>query len=92
MLRNHGRRVDGYQHEVVGYNSRLDEIQAAILRVKLRHLDAFNEGRRRVAAAYRERLSQSSLELPFEDGLGRQVYHQFTTLVHPALWPDFRRP
>ncbi|MDZ7789423.1 MAG: DegT/DnrJ/EryC1/StrS family aminotransferase [Xanthomonadales bacterium] len=81
MLRNHGRRVDGYEHEVVGYNSRLDEIQAAILRVKLGHIDEFNRQRRRVAAGYRERLSDTALEMPFEDGLGRHVYHQFTTLA-----------
>ncbi|TKX76324.1 erythromycin biosynthesis sensory transduction protein eryC1, partial [Halorubrum sp. SD626R] len=81
MLRNHGRRVDGYEHEVVGYNSRLDELQAAILRVKLGHIEEFNRQRRRVAASYRERLAGTSLEMPFEDGLGRHVYHQFTTLA-----------
>jgi len=86
MLRNHGRRVDGYEHEVVGYNSRLDELQAAILRIKLRHVDNFNRQRRRVAAGYREQLSGSALEMPFEDGRGRHVYHQFTTLV-----PEGRR-
>ncbi|WP_376690069.1 DegT/DnrJ/EryC1/StrS family aminotransferase [Wenzhouxiangella sp. EGI_FJ10409] len=86
MLRNHGRRVDGYQHEKVGYNSRLDELQAAILRVKLGHVDDFNRQRRRVAASYRERLAGSALELPLEDGHGRHVYHQFTTLV-----PEGRR-
>jgi dTDP-4-amino-4,6-dideoxygalactose transaminase len=81
MLRNHGRRVDGYEHEVVGYNSRLDELQAAILRVKLRHIEAFNTGRRRVAARYRETLAGSDLVLPHEDGVGRHVYHQFTVLL-----------
>lgn len=86
MLRNHGRRVDGYQHEVVGYNSRLDELQAAILRVKLPHIEEFNRQRRRVAASYRERLGETSLELPFEDGLGQHVYHQYTMLV-----PEGRR-
>jgi len=86
MLRNHGRRVDGYEHEVVGYNSRLDELQAAILRVKLLHIDEFNRQRRRVAASYRERLEDTALELPFEDGLGDHVYHQFTIQV-----PEGRR-
>lgn len=81
MLRNHGRRVDGYEHEVIGYNSRLDEMQAAILRVKLGHVDAFNHERRRVAASYRYGLGETDFELPFEDGIGRHVYHQFTLLV-----------
>ncbi len=84
MLRNHGRRVDGYRHEVVGYNSRLDELQAAVLRVKLAHLESFNAERRRVAAAYRERLAGTPLELPLEDGVGRHVYHQFTVLAPPG--------
>ncbi len=87
MLRNHGRRVDGYEHEVVGYNSRLDELQAAILRVKLGHIEEFNRQRRRVATGYRERLADTALEMPFEDGLGEHVYHQFTVLV-----PQGRRP
>lgn len=87
MLRNHGRRVDGYDHEVVGYNSRLDEIQAAILRVKLTHLEAFNAERRQIADAYRKRLGGHDLvQLPHEDGIGRHVYHQFTLLL-----PEDRR-
>ncbi|RFF26301.1 MULTISPECIES: DegT/DnrJ/EryC1/StrS aminotransferase family protein [unclassified Wenzhouxiangella] len=86
MLRNHGRRVDGYEHKVVGYNSRLDEIQAAILRVKLPLVDEFNRQRRRVAKSYRECLSETVLTLPLENDRGRHVYHQFTTLV-----PEGRR-
>lgn len=56
MLRNHGR-TDKYIHEFEGMNSRLDNLQAAVLRVKLRHLDAWNERRRRVAAQYSELLT-----------------------------------
>lgn len=81
MLRNHGRRTEGYEHEVIGYNSRLDELQAAILRVKLDHIEEFNRQRRRVAAGYRERLADTALELPAEDGLGQHIYHQFTVLA-----------
>jgi dTDP-4-amino-4,6-dideoxygalactose transaminase len=53
MLRHHGSRKT-YLHEVVGWNSRLDELQAAVLRVRLRKLDAFNAARARVADLYRK--------------------------------------
>lgn len=79
-LRNHGSDVR-YHHDRIGYNSRLDEMQAAILRVKLRHIDAFNAGRRRVAADYRQALTGiSDLHIPHEDGIGEHVYHQYTLL------------
>lgn len=79
MLRNHGSEVR-YYHDVIGYNSRLDEMQAAILRVKLRHIEAFNQGRRRAAHLYSALLADLPLETPFEDGLGVHVYHQYTLL------------
>ena len=75
MLRHHGSRQT-YLHERVGWNSRLDEIQAAILRVKLARLDAMNQARRKVAAQYRKSLK--GVELPAEHGRGTHVYHQFT--------------
>ena len=79
-LRNHGSRRR-YYHDEVGYNSRLDELQAVILRAKLPHIDAFNDGRRRVAARYAERLGQSErVAIPHADGIGRHVYHQYTLL------------
>jgi dTDP-4-amino-4,6-dideoxygalactose transaminase len=76
-LRHHGTRQT-YLHDRVGWNSRLDEVQAAILRVKFRHLEQFIAARRKVAARYRERLAGAALELPAEHGRGRHVYHQFT--------------
>ena len=76
-LRHHGTKQT-YLHDRVGWNSRLDELQAAVLRVKLRHLERFTEARRKVAAAYRARLAGSNLTLPAEHGHGRHVYHQFT--------------
>jgi len=78
-LRNHGSEVR-YYHDVIGYNSRLDEMQAAILRVKLRHIEAFNRERRRVAHRYSELMSALPVETPCEDGLGVHVYHQYTLL------------
>ena len=78
MLRHHGSRQT-YRHERVGWNSRLDEIQAAVLRVKFRHLEKFNEARARVAAAYRHELAAAkNIHMPGEHGRGRHVYHQFT--------------
>ncbi|NTW99285.1 MAG: DegT/DnrJ/EryC1/StrS family aminotransferase [Geobacteraceae bacterium] len=79
VLRNHGSRVR-YHHSVIGYNSRLDDIQAAILRVKLRRIDEFNSGRRRVAHLYSELLGDI-VTVPYEDGKGVHVYHQYTVLT-----------
>ncbi|MFO8003776.1 DegT/DnrJ/EryC1/StrS family aminotransferase [Thioalkalivibrio sp.] len=79
-LRNHGSKVR-YQHDEIGYNSRLDEIQAAILRVKLKRIDEFNRARRRVAARYAEVLDGLDIETPYEDGIGVHVYHQYTVLT-----------
>ncbi|RYU59012.1 DegT/DnrJ/EryC1/StrS family aminotransferase [Methylolobus aquaticus] len=79
VLRNHGSQVR-YYHQEIGYNSRLDELQATILRVKLRHIEEYNRNRRRVAHRYSELLSDLPLDTPFEDGIGRHVYHQYTLL------------
>ncbi|GAB3377368.1 DegT/DnrJ/EryC1/StrS family aminotransferase [Azotobacter armeniacus] len=78
-LRNHGA-VARYHHDLIGFNSRLDEIQAAILRVKLRHIDRFNAGRRRIAHRYDALLAGLPLETPQEDEHGEHVYHQYTVL------------
>ena len=76
-LRNYGARVR-HQNEVVGFNSRLDALQAAILRVKLRHLDDWNFRRRRVAAFYLSALANlPGLTLPFEPPGRTHVWHQF---------------
>jgi dTDP-4-amino-4,6-dideoxygalactose transaminase len=77
MLRHHGSRQT-YLHEVIGLNSRLDEMQAAILRVKLKHLPRFSAARRAHAARYRELLAGAKLTLPAEHGRGTHIYHQFT--------------
>lgn len=80
MLRNHGSKVR-YHHSIIGYNSRLDEIQAVILRVKLKHIDEYNGGRRRVAHLYSSLLAGTGIVTPFEDGKGIHVYHQYTVLT-----------
>lgn len=80
VLRNHGSKVR-YHHSVIGFNSRLDELQAVVLRVKLKRIGSFNEGRRRVARLYRERFAGTAVVPPFEDGKGTHVYHQYTVLT-----------
>ena len=78
-LRVHGSKVK-YVHEWVGLNSRLDALQAAVLRVKLRHLDGWTEGRRTNAALYRAALTErgAPVALPAERAFStRHVYNQF---------------
>ena len=77
MLRVHGSK-ERYFHSFLGYNSRLDEIQAAVLRVKLKRIDTWNEMRRSVADYYRECLGNSSVVLPSEKKGWKHVYHQYT--------------
>lgn len=79
QLRNHGSDVR-YYHDVIGYNSRLDEMQAVILRAKLKRIDQYNQGRRHVAHLYSELMADLPLTTPYEDGLGEHVYHQYTLL------------
>jgi dTDP-4-amino-4,6-dideoxygalactose transaminase len=75
MLRDHGR-TSKYTHQLVGYNLRFNEIQAAAGRVGLRHLDELNAQRRRVAARYRERLKEL-VQTPPERPWAEAVYHMF---------------
>lgn len=77
MLRNHGSAVR-YYHSEVGYNSRLDEMQAAILRIKLASIDSDNDARRKNADAYRAAIRCADIVLPSERQGFRHVYHQFT--------------
>lgn len=76
LFRNHGHRSK-YEHEVVGYNGRLDEIQAAILRIRLRSLDDYNRLRRDRAARYAELLKDLPLVLPAEASGRTHVYHLY---------------
>jgi dTDP-4-amino-4,6-dideoxygalactose transaminase len=78
VLASHGSRVR-YHHHVLGYNSRLDEIQAVILRIKLKRLDDFNARRIAIADFY-NRLLEGTVVTPYADGKGRHVYHQYTIL------------
>ena len=82
-LRNYGSKVK-YQHEEAGLNSRLDELQAAFLRIKLRHLDEWNGRRTKIAAQYSSQLSafSSKLSLPFVPSWAEPVWHLFV-IRHP---------
>lgn len=81
MTANHGQQVK-YHHDVVGCNSRLDTIQAAVLEVKLRHLGEYCQARQEAAARYREMLGDvDGIELPAESAYSTHVYHQFTLKV-----------
>lgn len=75
-LRNHGR-TEKYVHEREGVNSRLDNLQAAVLRVKLRHLDDWNAARRRVASQYTELLAGLPVVAPVPPAASEPVWHLF---------------
>ena len=77
MLRNYGQSKK-YYHDFIGYNSRLDEIQAAVLRVKLRYLDEWNDKRREHAKLYNDLLENvSGIETPTEKEFVKHVYHLY---------------
>lgn len=79
QFRNHGSDVR-YYHDVIGYNSRLDELQAVVLRAKLKRIDRYNAARRHAAHLYSELMADLPLTVPYEDGVGVHVYHQYTVL------------
>jgi dTDP-4-amino-4,6-dideoxygalactose transaminase len=75
-LRDHGRTTK-YEHEEIGQAARMDAIQAAVLNVKLTHLDAWTEARRRVASRYATLLEPASVRLPVEAAGAKHVYHLY---------------
>jgi dTDP-4-amino-4,6-dideoxygalactose transaminase len=81
MLRDHGQ-AQKYHHDVIGWNGRMDGIQAAVLEVKLKRLDAGNEARRRHAASYAELLAEiPGVVIPAEAAYGRTNYHVYAVRV-----------
>ncbi len=76
MMRNYGQRRK-YEHAFLAWNRRLDTLQAAVLRLKLRRLDGWNAARRRVASLYDELLAGSGLELPYAAPDREHVYHLY---------------
>jgi dTDP-4-amino-4,6-dideoxygalactose transaminase len=93
MLRVHGEEQK-YHHKVVGINSRLDALQAAVLRVKLPHLDDWSSGRQRKAQQYELMFGDAGLggrvELPFVRSNVRHIFHQFVVRVRDGKRDDLR--
>lgn len=82
MIANHGQQKR-YYHELVGCNSRLDTIQAAVLGVKLTHLDAYNTARKSVAAYYNKAFAVTEkITTPFVAAYSDHVYHQYTLVLN----------
>jgi dTDP-4-amino-4,6-dideoxygalactose transaminase len=81
MIANHGQKVK-YHHDIIGVNSRLDTLQAAILKVKLNYLDEYTGKRNDVAAYYDRNLTGiNGLELPHRSPNSTHVFHQYTIKV-----------
>jgi dTDP-4-amino-4,6-dideoxygalactose transaminase len=81
MIANHGQQKR-YYHEMVGCNSRLDTLQAAILNIKLRKLDHYNAARQKVAAFYDKAFAdEPAITTPFVASYSNHVYHQYTVLL-----------
>lgn len=84
MVANHGQQKK-YHHDIVGCNSRLDGIQAAILNVKLKRLDQYIDARRAVADYYDKMLGASDkITVPYRDPKSKHVFHQYTVLLNGA--------
>jgi dTDP-4-amino-4,6-dideoxygalactose transaminase len=79
LLRNHGSSQQ-YHHDVIGYNSRLDELQAVVLRIKLKYIAEYNQKRLAVAISYNQRLANSRFQTPAILDDRDHVFHQYTVL------------
>jgi len=77
VLRVHGGKIK-YHHDILGYNSRLDAVQAVILSIKLKYVNSWNERRRFIAHRYSSLIRNPHITVPPENKYGRHVYHQYT--------------
>ncbi|MCC5918106.1 MAG: DegT/DnrJ/EryC1/StrS family aminotransferase [Cryomorphaceae bacterium] len=85
MIANHGQSIQ-YQHDEIGVNSRLDTIQAAILDVKLKHLDEYSAARRKAADYYDDEFSKhSKITTPYRIPNSTHVFHQYTLKLDPSI-------
>jgi len=79
-LRDHGRR-EKYEHQMIGYNYRLDALQAAILKVKLKYLDKWNEKRKKNASIYNELFKDLDVITPYREEYAKHVYHLYVIRI-----------
>lgn len=90
-IANHGMKIR-YHYNDIGINSRLDTLQAAILRVKLKYLDRFNNERRRVADCYDEAFSKCpGIEIPVRSGFSSHIFHQYTLKIRNGKRDDLKK-
>ncbi len=80
MIAQHGSKLR-YHHELLGVNSRLDALQAAVLKAKLPHLNAFNQSRNNAADLYDSYLKDANLQLPYREPNSTHIFHQYTVLL-----------
>ena len=90
MIANHGQRIK-YHHDIVGVNSRLDTLQAAILNVKLKHLSSYTERRNQVAEYYDKHLSAVFVHRPVRSRNSTHVFHQYTLKVKDKSRDAFQK-
>lgn len=90
MIANHGQRVK-YHHDIIGVNSRLDTLQAAILNVKLKYLDGYAARRNDVAKHYDQNLDPEICQTPVRMKNSTHVFHQYTVKVRKGSRDEFRK-
>lgn len=90
MIANHGQRVK-YYHDIIGVNSRLDTLQAAVLNVKLKYLAEYERKRGEVANYYDENIKSSSVIRPLRRGNSTHVFHQYTVKVQNGRRDEFQK-
>ena len=85
MIANHGQEKK-YFHKITGCNSRLDSIQAAILNIKLRYLDNYNESRKKMADKYDSNFNEiTDLKVPYRTSNSTHIFHQYTLKTKPEI-------
>ncbi len=90
MIANHGQKVK-YHHEIIGVNSRLDTLQAAILSVKLQYLNEYTSKRNEVAAYYDKNLADiKQLKLPYRASYSTHAFHQYTIKINDVDRDEFK--
>jgi dTDP-4-amino-4,6-dideoxygalactose transaminase len=91
-LVNHGMSGERYYYDQVGVNSRLDTVQAAILRIKLRHLEEYHRARQDAAAYYDQALSSiPGIQIPVRSSFSTHIFHQYTIKVAPELRDNLKQ-